>query len=230
MRSGAHSTRPSARACTPPIFCPSLLDMDEGRWREARHGQPITAYYLRDSLGGHAALQRRERSRRAAGVKAPRISSTVMTFCTSRTPSSAISAKDCPAVRDADKGSERTRTDARKMIQKHPPHPSHPPHWLESEDNSNTYAETDVRRMPEADPACRNHESADLLAKGGQIADPPQASASASASEKPEEMQATPADETDETDETDIGEGPCASSAPEPSKPKGAAGRKKRKT
>ena len=28
-----------------------LLDMDEGRWREARHGQPITAYYLRDNLG-----------------------------------------------------------------------------------------------------------------------------------------------------------------------------------
>ena len=103
-----------------------LLDMDEGRWREARHGQPITAYYLRDNLGGLMPSTPRA-SLRAAGVKAPRISNMVMTFCTSKRHSSAIWAKDCP-VRARKRIAHRT---TRKMIQMYPPHPSHPPHWLE---------------------------------------------------------------------------------------------------
>jgi hypothetical protein len=91
---------------------------------------------------------------------------------------------------------------AREKTKKHPPHPPHPSQVHETGGKSNTYAETDVSRMPETDQAQKTRKRRSAR-KGQAVADPPQASASVSASEKHEEKQATPADETDEADETD---------------------------
>ena len=201
-----------------------LLDMDEGRWREARHGQPITAYYLRDSLGGlmpstpESVAPRRWREGSAHqqyGYDVLHFEEAFQRYLGKGLPGASAEKDSAQNNAQDDPNVSASFVSSASLAGK--------------KDISSTCAETDVRRMPEADSPQKPRKRRSAP-KGGQslirLRHPPRASAS----EKPEEIQATTADETDEMDEADIGEGPCASSAPEPSKPKGTAGHKKRKT
>ena len=98
-----------------------LLDMDEGRWREARHGQPITAYYLRDNLGYMLPSNADEIAPRRwrDGSTHQQYGYDILHF---KEAFQRYLGKGLPGM-SAEKEGRRT---ARKTTQKHPSHPSHP--------------------------------------------------------------------------------------------------------
>jgi hypothetical protein len=209
-----------------------LLNMDEGRWREARHGQPITGYYLRDNLGdmlpGNAEEIAPRRWREGSahqqyGYDVLHLKDAFQRYLGKGAPGQTVKKEGAESDQDA-----APKHTARKKTKKHPSHPPHPSPTHETSGKSNTYAETDVSRMPETDQAQKTRKRRSAR-KGQAVADPPQASASLSASEKHEEKQATPADEADEADETDNLEGSRAHPAKRRIQQKGAVGRKPRK-
>jgi hypothetical protein len=201
-----------------------LLDMDEGRWREARHGQPITAYYLRGNLGDMLPSNADEIAPRRwrDGSAHQQYGYDILHF---KEAFQRYLGKGLPDMDSEKEGAPHSAQNDPKTSVSSAPSISEPETCLPSD----TYPELDADWKVELDKAWRRRERR-LARKGLADPDPSQASSTASGSEKHEENEATPADETDETDETDEKDRSRGSSAPEPSNPKGTAGRKKRKT
>ena len=202
-----------------------LLDMDEGRWREARHGQPITAYYLRDNLGDMLPSNADEIAPRRwrDGSTHQQYGYDILHF---KEAFQRYLGKGLPGMSAEKEGAPHSTQDDPKTSVSSVPSISEPETGLPSD----TYPELDADWKIELDTAWRRRGRR-LARKGLADPDPSQASSTVSGSEKHEENEATPADETDEADETDGLEGLRAALASEPSKHvKGTAGRKRRKT
>jgi hypothetical protein len=212
-----------------------LLDMDEGRWREARSGQPITAYYLRDNLGdmlpsnaeeiaprrwregtahqqyGYDILHFKEAFQRYLGRELPgQVADEAQGQGSEGGPKS-------------DQESEKAGPEQNSAQNDQKPSASSVSSVSISENAlpSDTYPEVDVSWMVEA-VAARKSRKRRSARKGPAEADPPQASDLASASKKTEETAATSRDETDEADEANTSGVP----ARRVSEGRGAAGRK----
>ena len=97
-----------------------LLDMDEGRWREARHGQPITAYYLRDNLGDMLPSNAEEIAPRRwrEGSGNPQFGYDILHL------KEAFQRYLGKGLPEAVKETGRKSRTARKMTQNHPTHPT----------------------------------------------------------------------------------------------------------
>ena len=202
-----------------------LLDMDEGRWREARHGQPITAYYLRDNLGDMLPSNADEIAPRRwrDGSTHQQYGYDILHF---KEAFQRYLGKGLPGMSAEKEGAPHSTQNDPKTSVSSVPSISEPETGLPSD----TYPELDADWKIELDTAWRRRGRR-LARKGLADPDPSQASSTVSGSEKHEENEATPADETDEADETDGLEGLRAALASEPSKHvKGTAGRKRRKT
>ena len=231
-----------------------LLDMDEGWWREARHGQPITSYFLRDSLEDmlppdpEAIAPRRWRE----GAGNPQFGYDVLHFKDAfqrylgrglpvqvadeaqRQGSGAQSKSN----QESDKASpEQT---AREKTPKRSDTSDHPTHGHETEDTSEAYSGSDGCRMPVSDQAnaARKRHIAErerrIAVQKRSAADPTRASDTAFDTafdtEKNEQNEATTWTDVGLPDVSDTKEGSRAHTASERrNRPKGAAGRKPRK-
>jgi Protein of unknown function (DUF3631)/Toprim domain len=202
-----------------------LLDMDEGRWREARHGQPITAYYLRDNLGDMLPSNADEIAPRRwrDGSTHQQYGYDLLHF---KEAFQRYLGKGLPGMSAEKEAAPHSTQDDPKTSVSSVPSISEPETALPSD----TYPELDANWKIELDTAWRRRGRR-LARMGLADPDPSQASSTVSGSEKHEENEAAPADETDEADEKDGLEGLRAALASEPSKHlKGTAGRKRRKT
>ena len=151
--------------------------MDEGRWREARHGQPITAYYLRDNLGdmlpanaeeiaprrwregsgnpqfGYDVLHLKDAFQRylAKGLPGQVVGETQELGRGAEPKSDQESEKASPEQNSAQKEQKTSDTS------------DHPAHGRESEDTSDTYSRSDTGRMlaPEQANTARNRSLAE---------------------------------------------------------------------
>jgi hypothetical protein len=211
-----------------------LLDMDEGRWREARHGQPITAYYLRDNLGDMLPANADEIAPRRwrEGSGNPQFGYDVLHL---KDAFQRYLGKGLPAV--VKESGAQKQNDAQKD-QKSSDTSAHPTPSQESEDISETYIGSDVGRMLVSDQThARDRTLAErkrrTAAQKRRVAvlDRARASDGGSDTKKHEQSEVTPGIGVGSSDVSDDFGVSCASSASEPSKHvKGAAGRKRRKT
>ena len=202
-----------------------LLDMDEGRWREARHGQPITAYYLRDNLGDMLPSNAEEIAPRRwrEGSGNPQFGYDALHL---KEAFQRYLGKGLPGV-GADKDTEENsaQKDQKTSDTSSPSDTS-----VENEGFSDTSAVSDGVSDARAGSAAKRRTKRRGVLKD-RAPDPTPASDTASDTEIHEQNEATPRDVSDEPDVSDVLGVSCASCAPEPlGRPKGAAGRKRRKT
>jgi hypothetical protein len=206
-----------------------LLDMDEGRWREARHGQPITAYYLRDNLGDMLPSNAEEIAPRRwrEGSGNPQFGYDVLHL---KEAFQRYLGKGLPG-----EGAEK---DGKRNCAQNDPKTSdtsvHSTPGLESEGMSEAYSRSDAGRMlMSGQTHARNRTLAERKRRAAAqkrraaVLDRAQASDGASDTEKDQQNEATPEIGVGLPDVSDGLGVSRASSAPEL---KGVAGRKKRKT
>jgi Protein of unknown function (DUF3631)/Toprim domain len=198
-----------------------LCDMDEGRWREARHGQPITAYYLRDNLGDMLPANAEEIAPRRCSANA-QFGYDIRHF---KEAFQRYLGKGVPGA-DVDK-------DGAQDSAQNDPKPSdrsdNPTGSAESEDISGACEVSDTLSDPAVGSPAESPPKRPVSRKK-HAPDPTRVSDKASDSKKTEENEATPRKPVGLSDLSDDSDASRALSAPEPPKPKGAAGRKKRKT
>jgi Protein of unknown function (DUF3631) len=181
-----------------------LLDMDEGRWREARHGQPITAYYLRDNLGDMLPANAEEIAPRrwSVGSANPQYGYDVQHF---RHAFERYLGKGLPGVAKKNE-TESEKSAPEQDSAQNEPKPSdrsdHPTGIHGVASFSSVFPMSDACRMPLSDPAPKTRKRCHTR-KGQVETDPTLASDSTSDRKKGEENAATPTNLSDEPDLSD---------------------------